>query len=435
VSNRASGFDKPEDPPTASKLINVNYGKLLGDRALSPLAVPQTWKAVVHRAENLPENWQWSEQNKVIFVCHSQGGISVRQLLHYMSGSAPPDLDQFSPRDERSRAKAVITLGTPHKGSTIIQFSQARTINNLHWFFNQPANSATAMQEFLGQDADLNAVVDFVALTSFAKRQDRVLDLGLDHWGFTRIHSAQETYQTMRARIAPDVVRWFNGTTNGLYDNSISGAQDLNEATGAVSLLPTKTHFFTMSFCATNPTPNQTLTAQDIREFFNLFRLGGIPNSLGVPGLIETFLSLANQLHISPPLLSVLGWITGVANRHLGTLGFFSQIPRPGPQIPRADMLAVIAPFAYAMGGIHVPGEDREPNDGIVNTMSMDGPEGRVRDARRFVDELDATGVTEGRETFWHFGLNTRIDHADQLGIFTDRVTVSSLLMELVCKC
>lgn len=82
---------------------------------------------MVHRAENLPENWQWSEQNKVIFVCHSQGGNSVRQLLHYMSGIAPPDLNQFSRRDERSQVKAVITLGTPHKGSTIVQVAKART--------------------------------------------------------------------------------------------------------------------------------------------------------------------------------------------------------------------------------------------------------------------------------------------------------------------
>ena len=288
------------------------------------------------------------------------------------------------------------------------------------------------MQKFLGQDTDLNAVVDLVALTSFARRQDRVLDLGLDHWGFTRINTAQETYQTMRERIAPDVRDWFNGKINGLYDDSIDGALALNEVTATGSNLPT--YFFTMSFCATTPLPNQNLTAQDIREFFHLFPLGGVPDVFGIPRLIESFLSLTNQLRISPSLLSVLGWITGVANRHLGTLGYFSQIPRPGSQVPRPDMLAVIAPFAYVMGGIHVPGEDREPNDGIVNTMSMDGPEGRVEDARRFADELSASGVRVGQETFWHFGSNTRIDHADQLGIFTDLVTVSLTFLKLVSK-
>lgn len=228
----------------------------------------------------------------------------------------------------------------------------------------------------------------------------------------------------MRERIGPDVIRWFNGKVNGLYDNSIAGAQALNKATITGSnRVPT--HFFTMSFCGTIPLPNENLTPQDICEFFQLFPLGGIPNFLGIPRIIAPILSLTNQLRISPSLISVLGWITGVANRHLKLFRYFSHIPRPGPQIPRADMLAVIAPFAYAMGGLHVLGEDREPNDGIVNTMSMDGPDGRVGDARRFVDELRTRGVRVERETYWHFGSNTSIDHADQLGIFTDPVTVS----------
>ena len=119
--------------------------------------------------------------------------------------------------------------------------------------------------------------------------------------------------------------------------------------------------------------------------------------------------------------------MTGVASRHLGALGYFSEIPLPGPQIPRPDMLPIIAPFAYAIGGINVPGEDREPNDGIVNTMSMDGPEGRVRDAAgSFAAQLSvANPQTTAWGPFWHFGSNAAIDHADQLGVFTDASIVS----------
>lgn len=253
-----------------------------------------------------------------------------------------------------------------------------------------------------------------------------MFDLGLDHWGFTRL-GPQETYHMMRQRIGPAVIEWFNGTVNGLHDNSITGANALNNLTGVTTTYPPPpTYFLTMSFCATTPFPNQTLTPPDIREFFQLLPLGGVANFAGLPWLISSSLSFGSWLGATPPLQSVLAWMTDVANRHLGALGYFTQIPRPGPQIPRSDMLPVIAPFAYAIGGINAPNENREPNDGIVNTMSMDGPDGRVLDARNFAAELDPANPQTAQGHFWHFGSNATIDHADQLGVFTDATTVSA---------
>jgi triacylglycerol esterase/lipase EstA (alpha/beta hydrolase family) len=65
--------------------------------------------------------------NRVSFICHSQGGTTVRYLLYLLSGEAPVDLPQFPRNDERKRAKAVITLGTPHKGTTVTNVMQVST--------------------------------------------------------------------------------------------------------------------------------------------------------------------------------------------------------------------------------------------------------------------------------------------------------------------
>lgn len=46
-----------------------------------------------------------------------------------MSGRAPQDLlPQFGPIDEQARVKAVITLGTPHRGTTVTQAVQVSTM-------------------------------------------------------------------------------------------------------------------------------------------------------------------------------------------------------------------------------------------------------------------------------------------------------------------
>jgi hypothetical protein len=124
---RSSGFDEPGTTPP--RLIKVNYGNLPLDPLLQPKAAPKTWQAVVHGADRLPPSWRWniSGTNRVTFICHSQGGTTVRYLLHLLSGAAPLDLPQFPRNDERARAKAVITLGTPHKSTTVTDVVEVST--------------------------------------------------------------------------------------------------------------------------------------------------------------------------------------------------------------------------------------------------------------------------------------------------------------------
>jgi hypothetical protein len=225
----------------------------------------------------------------------------------------------------------------------------------------------------------------------------------------------------MRERIGPAVVAWFNGRVNGLHDNSIAGAADLNNL--PATLAPPQTYVFTMAFRATDPFPHRILTRQDVEEFIRLLPGGNIFNFMGFGFGIATLLQLADWADIAPELRSTFSWMTDVANRHLGAMGYFSQIPRPGEQIPRPDMLPVIAPFSYGMAGVR--GGEWAANDGIVNTVSMDGPSGRVRGAEEFVSHFDRANPGPVQGPFWYFGENRTIDHADQLGVFTDPTTVS----------
>ncbi|KAK0613354.1 Alpha/Beta hydrolase protein [Immersiella caudata] len=396
AAGKGSGFEKAGDPAVPVP-VSVDYGNLPLN-SLQPKLAPETWPAVVHGSDRFPKPWKWSKTNRLTFICHSQGGTTVRLLLHYLSGGAPDDLPQFPTDDHRARAKAVITLGTPHKGTTVTDLA--------HFL--------------LKDDVTKSAIVDLVTSCSFASRTSRIYDLGLDHWGFTR--SGQETYLQMRERIGPAVLSWWNGTVNGLYDNSLPGVSALDILTASSSLNQSPTYFFTMAFCATVPFPKRTLTHQDVQEFFDLFPAGKLAGLLGIPHFAVKVLNVANWVSISPPIVKVLGWVTHVARRHLKEMHYFSQIPVPGEQIPRADMLLVLAPFAYGMGGL--AGNDNKEwgrNDGIVNTVSMDGPDGWVKGATGFVDEV-RMGRGKGG-WWWYFGENNTVDHADQIGVFTDPVT------------
>jgi hypothetical protein len=226
----------------------------------------------------------------------------------------------------------------------------------------------------------------------------------------------------MRERIGPAVVAWFNGQINGLYDNSIAGATELNDLSATLPPPPPPPHpatyFFTMAFRATYPFPHRILTLQEIEAFIRLLPGGDIFNFLGFGFGVTTLLEIANWADLAPPLQKTFTWITNVANNHLGAMGYFSQIPRPGEQIPRPDMLPVIAPLSYAMGGVR--GGEWAANDGIVNTVSMHGPPGNVRSAGEFASHFDRANPRLVQGPFWYIGENSTIDHADQLGVFTD---------------
>jgi hypothetical protein len=147
-------------------------------------------------------------------------------------GQALADLPQFSRTDEQARVKAVITLGTPHKGPTLTDVAEVdKKALPVQWPFQLHS------QKFLENDPQMmNIIVDFITSCSFADRRERIYDLGLDHWGFHRLGT--ETYQDMRERIAPAVRAWWHSKVNGIYDNSIFGVTALNTLAAASQPLP-----------------------------------------------------------------------------------------------------------------------------------------------------------------------------------------------------
>ncbi|PNP73405.1 hypothetical protein FNYG_13303 [Fusarium nygamai] len=411
-------FDLPGTPGT---FINLNFGNGLPAPAV---AAARTRRAVIYNppapANALPAGWQWSAANRVNFICHSQGGTTVRYLIELLSGTHP-NPPHFFGVNRQSWIKSVVTLGTPHKGTTV-----------------------TGVVNDLLPPGGLDPLLDFITSCSFETRQDRIYDLHLDHWGFAS--APGQTYQALRATIAPVVTTWWNQRYNGLYDNSVRGIQDLDLFAPNPSQ---HIFYFTMSFCATRPFPNETLTTRDINEFLALFPGHEVWNPLGVSGHVAApLLRLGTWLSALPSSRAALTWITDVANRHLQPLRYFSQIPRPGTQVPRPDMLPLIMYPAYAMGGrsrpagAALPGitsEEFQRNDGIVNTRSMDGPTtGPVNEGSCVAELIANPPPANSKGIYWHLGTNSTIDHADQIGVFTNSTTYAEvkamymLLAELV---
>jgi hypothetical protein len=140
------------------------------------------------------------------------------------------------------------------------------------------------------------------------------------------------------------------------------------------------------------------------------------------------------------PLLNVrdvVRWVTGdVLNRLLHDANYQVQLPPPGKYLPRMDVIPLMVPTVYAMGGqdltpeqIDILGPDSGDwylNDGIVNTNSMRGPDDSlVRDIAAFpISDVNSHGA---RGLYWHFGTNSVMDHADEIGIFIEENTVRLL--------
>ncbi|USP82245.1 uncharacterized protein yc1106_09519 [Curvularia clavata] len=404
-------FDLPGVPPT---LIPINLGNNHPSPDPAAMATAQTWRAVLYNspANPLPTPWQWSAANRVNFICHSQGGTTIRYLIELLTGTNTPDLPQFLGVNRQPWIKTVVTLGTPHKGTTVTDVD-------------------------IFASTGLDPLIDFITSCSFQSRPERIYDLHLDHWGFCR-RPTDTDYQVMRARIAPVVRVWWIGRNNGLYDNSLRGAMDL----ALFAPLPSPhTYYFTMSFCATNEFPeDETLTAEEVNDFLRLFPGDNIINSGGVLGRIVAFAAplVARPLQrvgILPSLQAFLGWVTNVASNHLQGLGYNYRIPGPGTQIPRPDMLPAIAFPSYVMGGLNIPtgvninitSQSFRRNDGIVNTASMDGPDQTLINNGSFAAHFATPGAQGIHGRYWHMGENTTIDHADQIGVFTNATTLAEI--------
>lgn len=255
----------------------------------------------------------------------------------------------------------------------------------------------------------------FIVSASFKREGERFYDLQLDHWGIKR--QSGETSEQMYNRLLPIVRLWWTSRINGFYDNSITGINDLDIFAPRPS---SEIYYFTMSFDATVPFPDFQLTAEDLQTC-------PIPNLNGLSAGVGNIL-----LHIpfiSPSILSWARWIVQVANNHLGPLGYFNRLPPPGDRVPRNDMLPLLSFSAYAMGGHGAAGANYQPNDGVVNTISMSGPTtGPIREFGFPAAAVASTVLPMNvRGMYWHLGTNVTMDHADQIGVFTDRVTVSSI--------
>ncbi|KAH6610035.1 hypothetical protein Trco_000055 [Trichoderma cornu-damae] len=403
--------------------VDVDYGNYF-DPAHGPEQTRTTHRrrAILYSNSTQFRTWKWDKDHKVHFICHSQGGNTVRYLISLLAngaGTLHPTYFGQGGRDDW--AVSVTTLGTPHRGTTVIDVLES------------------FLQRTMQEAADL--VARLFATASFYPPDKRTYDLQLDHWGIRR--NEGETFQDMLNRLESangPVRRWLDSNNNGLYDNSIKGVHDLSLTTIGTS---TKVFYFSLSFHATNPSPTDwPAWGKDAFETFPFSIVafvqsvvGGIP-ILGqlTDMIIRAFLDVGWALLPAIAQFSAfVNWVTqAVITRILQELGYNLVLPNPGEYIPRKDVIPILLPTVYAMGGHQLTQAQRDylgpdlgdwlQNDGVVNTESMPGPRGAVRSVGSLQD-VDF-GKPGKRGVYWHLGVNDRMDHADEIGVFIERTTV-----------
>ncbi|KAI9732629.1 MAG: hypothetical protein M1834_003965 [Cirrosporium novae-zelandiae] len=388
-------------------------------------------------------NWKWSEQSKAHFICHSQGGTTIRCLINLMSGGSPDHLEYFGIKGRDNWAVSITTLGTPHRGSTIINVIQNFLSVRL---FGQASTNAEMQNS---TDLIIKLLGRLFATASYNPPEARLYDLQLDHWGICR--QGNESFQEMRTRLEDSdgpVWSWLASKNNAFYDNSIEGVSDLHK-----KAIPTSPHiyYFSLSFHATIPFPSNwppwTITAiksfpiplvSFIRSvlysvpFVNIGAwvidriLDGITNTVGWP-ILSSLVRLRDLVR----------WATlDVGNRLLHEMGYNIKLPPPGDYLPRKDVFPIMLPTVYAMGGQDLTSDQTDilgpnlgnwhQNDGIVNTESMRGPDDSVvKPVSAFpVSDINHPNV---RGMYYHFGTNDQMDHADEIGVFIEENTAQAM--------
>jgi hypothetical protein len=287
------------------------------------------------------------------------------------------------------------------------------------------------------------------ATLSFYEPRKRTYDLQLDHWGICRYQN--ETFSAMRERLESDngpVWAWLNSNHNGLYDNSIEGVHRLN--LNAARTLP-GIYYFSFSFHSTSPFPTiwPPWTLEAIGTF-PISMVEFIRRVLESIHFVDWIIDQISQWLVRSPgwslfssmisLKDVVRWATEeVGNRLLHELGYDVKLPLPGEYVPRKDVLPLLLPVVYAIGGQPLSHEQRDIlgpklgdwglNDGVVNTESMRGPDDSVVRSISSFSPLNNTS-TNARGVYWDFGLNDRMDHSDEIGVFVEETTVSSLSVQ-----
>jgi hypothetical protein len=157
-------------------------------------------------------------------------------------------------------------------------------------------------------------------------------------------------------------------------------------------------------------------------------------------------------------LRDLMEWATkGLTAPFIKQIGYDIVLPSPGKYIPRPDVMPLMIPFCYGMSSQALTPEERSilgnlvgqddlgdwfKNDGIVNTASMCGPTDTcVKDISAFPIQAikndvesdrsgseceDTSEFVDPRGVYYHFGVNNRMDHADEIGVFISDDTVSS---------
>ncbi|KFA81589.1 hypothetical protein S40288_09626 [Stachybotrys chartarum IBT 40288] len=406
--------------------VNVDYGSYLTtDPAHAPekTITAHRRRAILYSNSAEFRNWKWDRDHKVHFICHSQGGNTVRYLISLMAnGSLNFHPAYFSQTGRDEWTVSVTTLGTPHKGTTII--------DALERFFSRSTEEAVGL------------VARLFATASFYAPEKRAYDLQLDHWGICRV--AGEDFQDMLARMESvngPVWKWLRSRKNGFYDNSIKGVHELSE-----DAINTSQHvyYFSLSFHATIPFPEDwPAWGRDAIDSFptNIedFVRGTI-GSIPIAGwLIDRLIDAVTAsgwafITTITSFRLFVGWVTrSVVTRVLGELNYDVVLPDPGRYVPRKDVIPILLPSVYAIGGQELTQDqttilqpnigDWFQNDGVVNTESMSGPHNSVVRSISDLPDLDFS-LPEKRGIYWHLGVNDKMDHADQIGVFIEQSTV-----------
>ncbi|KAL7916288.1 lipase [Trichoderma velutinum] len=406
----------------------INYGNYFGpNRGPERTHTINRRRAILYSNSANFHNWTWDRDHKVHFVCHSQGGNTVRYLIDLMSddhGYLHPEYFGQPERDDW--AISVTTLGTPHRGTTII--------NVLESFVDRQLSAAVGL------------IARLFATASFYPPERRAFNLQLDHRGICR--NTGETFQGMLERLeSPDgpVWKWLYSKDNGFYDNSIQGVHELSEKTTSTS---PNVFYFSLSFHATKAFPaDWPPWSKDALKAFPF------KTEIPIPFLRQLTDMAINGLWTFLPSIvdfpAFVQWVTqSVITRVLRVQGYNLMLPGPGEYIPREDVLPIMMPTVYAMGGQQLtqaqreildPGyEDWLQNDGIVNTASMPGPRGSVQEVS-YLPDVDF-GTPGKRGTYWHLGVNDTMDHADEIGVFIERDTSVAMqnmyldIANLICR-
>ncbi|KAJ6092775.1 lipase [Penicillium sp. IBT 16267x] len=323
---------------------------------------------------------------------------------------------------------SVTTLGTPHRGTTII--------NALDRFISRSRQQAVSL------------VARLFAAASFYPAEKRAYDLQLDHWGIRR--KTGETFQDMLLRLESvdgPVWKWLTSNHNGFYDNSIEGVHDLSHKAINTS---GKVYYFSLSFHATVPFPEDWPTwGLDAIDSFPTrledFVRGATRNIPIVPWVVDGLIGIITGagwsfLTTVTSFRSFVEWITdAVITRISRDLGYDLVFPKPGRYIPRKDVIPIMLLSVYAMGGqdltqmqkniLGVNQEDWYQNDGVVNTESMRGP---LNSARGISSLPDFDFSIPGKKgIYWHLGDNDQMDHADEIGVFIEQNTVR---LQIPCR-